>query len=672
MAIEHSRSLRIATLVTVVIAVLVSTGMEENWGMGGAAVVGTLMGFWLSWARRGKRNVWIKVGLSLGMTVAFVHFLQEAFQNPFDTRLPLAHLLIWLQTLHAFDLPRRRDLGYSLLVAFILMIVAATMSRTDAFLVPLLLFMAASWVSLWLMHLARWPATLESMPQKLQPHLFLPVSLFALVGFGVYLVLPRSDAPYVQALPVSIRLPSPPQFRGEIRNPAYPTAGGQGGQITGARIPFNPKAYYGFSYSLYLNYRGKLDDSVVMRVRSPVGLYWRGMAFDYYDGVAWSMSEPHKTRRYTSHFPPIIFDRDAQDRRGLVSRRQIVQSFYVESDQSNLVFAAPDAFSFYFPTDYLLKDRYSGIRSPITLSKGIIYTVVSNVPFFDAKILRRMTPNTKGLEQYLTLPRKLPERVRQWVKTVTRGIEGDYAKLEAISDYLQTHYRYDLDIPPYPEGRDTVDYFLFEQDAGYCEQFASALAVAGRILGVPTRLVTGYTPGRLNPLTGYREVRGSEAHAWVEVHLGRVGWVPMDPTPAAVAPQLSDSASPYGWLVVQKAAQKLAFLASPAWLVGGMGLLVVVYGAIRWDRWRRRPKDPVIRAYLDAVAFLEAKGIPRNKSQTPWEYWREVSRQSADWAESFRPLTEAYVARRYSKHVSTGEDWQTAINRLRGGSRSVP
>ena len=51
-----------------------------------------------------------------------------------------------------------------------------------------------------------------------------------------------------------------------------------------------------------------------------------------------------------------------------------------------------------------------------------------------------------------------------------------------------------------------------------------------RTLGIPTRLVTGYGPGERNPLTGYFEVKQSDAHAWVEVFYPGIGWVPYDPT----------------------------------------------------------------------------------------------------------------------------------------------
>jgi hypothetical protein len=59
-----------------------------------------------------------------------------------DTRLVLAQLLIQLQVLHSFDLPRRKDLGYSIVIGLILLSVAATLSQTLTFGPLLLVFLA--------------------------------------------------------------------------------------------------------------------------------------------------------------------------------------------------------------------------------------------------------------------------------------------------------------------------------------------------------------------------------------------------------------------------------------------------------------------------------------------------------------------------------------------------
>ena len=100
----------------------------------------------------------------------------------------------------------------------------------------------------------------------------------------------------------------------------------------------------------------------------------------------------------------------------------------------------------------------------------------------------------------------------------------------AVQTWIQGHTRYNLDVPADPPGVDSVDRFLFVTREGFCEQIASSMAVMLRTLGIPTRLVTGYGPGDRNPLTGYFEVRDSDAHAWLEVYYPQIGWVPYDPT----------------------------------------------------------------------------------------------------------------------------------------------
>jgi hypothetical protein len=52
-----------------------------------------------------------------------------------------------------------------------------------------------------------------------------------------------------------------------------------------------------------------------------------------------------------------------------------------------------------------------------------------------------------------------------------------------------------------------------------------------RASGIPARLVTGYLPGQLDPLSGTYVVRRSDAHVWAEIYFDGVGWVPFDSTP---------------------------------------------------------------------------------------------------------------------------------------------
>ncbi|MTV42040.1 transglutaminase-like domain-containing protein, partial [Duganella radicis] len=94
-------------------------------------------------------------------------------------------------------------------------------------------------------------------------------------------------------------------------------------------------------------------------------------------------------------------------------------------------------------------------------------------------------------------------------------------------------FRYTL-APPLL-GRDAVDDFLFDSQAGFCEHYAGAYVVLMRAMGVAARVVTGYQGGELNPVDGYLTVRQSDAHAWAEFWSAEAGWRRVDPT-AAVAP----------------------------------------------------------------------------------------------------------------------------------------
>lgn len=77
--------------------------------------------------------------------------------------------------------------------------------------------------------------------------------------------------------------------------------------------------------------------------------------------------------------------------------------------------------------------------------------------------------------------------------------------------------------------RTEVSEFL-AQRRGYCEQFAGTYAAFARAVGLPSRVVVGYTPGELRD-DGRYYVQGKHAHAWPEIYFDGVGWVPFEPTP---------------------------------------------------------------------------------------------------------------------------------------------
>jgi transglutaminase-like putative cysteine protease len=134
-------------------------------------------------------------------------------------------------------------------------------------------------------------------------------------------------------------------------------------------------------------------------------------------------------------------------------------------------------------------------------------------------------------EQYMALPSVLPDRVKKLTMEITAGYDATYDKLKAIEAYLR-QYRYTLHPDKVPVGNDFVDDFLFESQKGYCTAYASAMAIMGRCIGVPTRYVEGFvaTFGEEQGTATF-PIRDKQAHAWAEAYIEGVGWIPFEATP---------------------------------------------------------------------------------------------------------------------------------------------
>lgn len=113
-------------------------------------------------------------------------------------------------------------------------------------------------------------------------------------------------------------------------------------------------------------------------------------------------------------------------------------------------------------------------------------------------------------------------------KELAQGTQSMYDAALRIEDYLRT-FHYSLQNPDVPPGRDAVSYFL-QVKTGYCTFFASAMALMGRSLGMPTRIVEGFSSGIYNDKTRTYDVKGTEAHVWPQIYFGKYGWINFEPT----------------------------------------------------------------------------------------------------------------------------------------------
>ena len=116
----------------------------------------------------------------------------------------------------------------------------------------------------------------------------------------------------------------------------------------------------------------------------------------------------------------------------------------------------------------------------------------------------------------------------------------------AIETYLRTNFEYTLEVPGVPVDSEVADYFLFELKRGYCDYYATSMAVLARAVGLPARLVTGYASGAYDARSAEYVVRQSDAHSWVEIYFPGIGWVEFEPTASQPGFNRPSAASAFG------------------------------------------------------------------------------------------------------------------------------
>ncbi|MGC4806078.1 transglutaminaseTgpA domain-containing protein [Micromonospora sp. DT233] len=167
---------------------------------------------------------------------------------------------------------------------------------------------------------------------------------------------------------------------------------------------------------------------------------------------------------------------------------------------------------------------------PEGLTPGLRYTVTSAEQRPDDTLLAMAdVPAGAEVARVLRVADGVPDPVRRLAAQLAEENGAPYARAAAIEQFLAEHYRMVADAPSghaYPN----LNFFLFGPrngggQRGTSEQFAAAFAVLGRLTGLPTRVVVGFSTAGDGP------VRAADAFAWPEVFFSELGWVPFDPLP---------------------------------------------------------------------------------------------------------------------------------------------
>ena len=190
-------------LVQILVSVgIVATDIAAETSLWMWAIPVSFLGASWSYRQRTKRNIGTQFLLAIGMLVALIFFFVVAIarreQN--DLRLVLVGLLVQIQVLHSFDLPRRKDLGYSMMIGLILLGVASTLSQTMAFGGMLLIFLAIALPVLILDYRSRLGVITsfkfknQLSRQIIQQNGLKLLALFAVtlaLGLGIFAFMPR-------------------------------------------------------------------------------------------------------------------------------------------------------------------------------------------------------------------------------------------------------------------------------------------------------------------------------------------------------------------------------------------------------------------------------------------------------------------------------------------------
>jgi len=402
------------------------------------------------------------------------------------------HMVLFLELAKLYQEKSDKDYMYLIVLAFMKVLAASSLTIDMSFVVTLALFLIALVSTLMSFEMYR-------SGRRTQPNVHdvaIPLggmSVWAalwiiLLGAALFFVTPRAGAGYLsRAATPSVLLSG---FTETVRL-------GEIGQV-------------------------KRSSEVVMRATpiggAPVAVKWRGIALDEFDGNAWHQSDPRRfPARHLGGGRYLLRQTPPQSPGAVVSYRILLEPL-----ATTTLFGPYQLRRISGGFQGVLVDNDESVYLRGQQARRIQYEVLSDVPGAAAAPLLS--------DKYLQLPHDLDPRIRRLAADIAGQTSSAAEKAALIESHLERNYEYTLDLTWQP-GSQPLSTFLFDVKAGHCEYFASAMAILLRAAGVPTRLVNGFLTGEYNPVAGDFIVRQSDAHSWVEAYIPGKGWTEFDPTP---------------------------------------------------------------------------------------------------------------------------------------------
>lgn len=280
----------------------------------------------------------------------------------------------------------------------------------------------------------------------------------------------------------------------------------------------------------------------VLRVHADRPLYLRLAGLDTFDGTSWRLGPPDE-RSFSPEevlpadhaLPPEVEIRERELVEAGVENLSL-ENVFVPVPYHPLRVEGPAARRMVYSEEGTFIATSDLLDGEPALLPGLTYQVESALPAPTAAQLRSVGPQAYANPRYakwLGLPRSyrtLKETADEAIAAAQATTPYDAAL--ALQDFFRdpSRFTYSLDVPALRDD-EALTRFVTDTRTGYCEYFATAMAVMLRLEGLPSRVVAGFRLGEeVGP--GEYVVTTDDAHAWVEVLFPGYGWIQFEPTPA--------------------------------------------------------------------------------------------------------------------------------------------
>ncbi|WP_376793900.1 DUF3488 and DUF4129 domain-containing transglutaminase family protein [Thermogemmatispora sp.] len=448
--------------------------------------------------------------------------------------------------------------------------------------------------------------------------------------------------------------------------------------------------------------------SVLEYSGSAAPTYLEAVTYNRFDGHSWTSTTQEQSMRLAARqaLPPDTVSAPYRQVSAEIHLLQVPQS------RQSYLFAPPQPVLFSVPVTIYGQGLPSAWAQQEPLRPGERYTVVARLPLVDANSLAKVPllsanprfwqsdPALAVLKRdYLQLPASLPSSVRETARQWTQGATNAFEAMQRLESHLSDsrQFSYSITNPPIPAHVDVVSWLL-QTHTGYCTYYASAMVVMARLLGMPARIVVGFSQGHFDAGRQVWVVNGSDAHSWVQVYFAGHGWIDFDPTPGfAQGPALSGTAvpspsssptsggntTPGGQPGQQGNAttppadsraetargplQKALSSPLPLALVAltGFGLLLLASSAILWRRRLAGQMSAASRLFWRLCRLASLAGFRPRSWQTPYEYSARLSQAIPEATPPLLRLTELFVRERWAApYESPSPTEEAEIERL--------